>query len=117
MEWEGGEIELADAAFTQEAGAIVLLIADLSGPGLPVGCSVEVAFATNRDGNEVPDKSIVGLEITSTDWVNQSGANVLGLTPSTVDITRAVQAFQNHGCDVESPEYTVELTVTVLSLR
>ena len=33
--WEGGELELADAAFTQEAGATVLLIADLSGPGLP----------------------------------------------------------------------------------
>jgi hypothetical protein len=117
MGWEGGELELRDAAFTQEAGATVLLIAELSGPGLPVGCSAEVAFAANRDGIPVPDKSIQGLTITSAEWVNQSGANVLGLTPSTADITRAVQAFQTHGCEAESPGYTVELTVTVLSLR
>jgi hypothetical protein len=95
----------------------VLLIAEQSGPGLPVGCSAEVAFAANRDGIPVADKSIQGLTITSAEWVNQSGANVLGLTPSTADITRAVPAFQTHGCEVESPGYTVELTVTVLSLR
>jgi hypothetical protein len=115
--WEGGELELADALFTQEAGAPVLLIAELRSPDLPAGCWAEVAFAANRDGIPVPDKSIQGLTITSAEWVNRSGANVLGLTPSTVDIDRAVQALQSHQCATAGPEFTVELKVAVVSLR